>query len=143
MYKMPSNINSKYYIIHCYLYYNIMLFLKLAVRPKLWRSCRLSITICVFLASVQISMLRDNFGITLICMSKPTGDVRCEKNDAVMPTLPCLTHKQVQIVTQLSTYLCCNFSYIHQYITNISRLLSYNMIYILNIKISTTEHQQS
>lgn len=69
--------------------------LDLAPKPKLWGSCRLSIAICVFLASVQMAMLRDNLGIALLCMSKPVGDLTCEPNDAIVPTLPWVDRKQV------------------------------------------------
>lgn len=69
----------------------------LETRPKLWGSCRLSIAFCVFLASVQMSMLRDDLGLALICMTKPIrSNISCDTNDATMPTLPWLTYKKVQ-----------------------------------------------
>lgn len=55
----------------------------------------MSITICAFLAAVQGSMLRDNLGIALVCMSKPTGNLTCNTNNAVWPTLPSMTYKKV------------------------------------------------
>ncbi|KAL5234676.1 hypothetical protein ACI65C_002086 [Semiaphis heraclei] len=66
----------------------------LAPKPKLWGSCRLSIAFCVFLASVQMAMLRDNLGIALLCMSKPVGNFMCEPNDATVPTLPWVDQKK-------------------------------------------------
>ncbi|XP_015375414.1 PREDICTED: sialin-like [Diuraphis noxia] len=67
----------------------------LAPKPKLWGSCRFSIAFCVFLASVQMAMLRDNLGIALLCMSKPVGNFTCEPNDAtVIPTLPWIDQKK-------------------------------------------------
>ncbi|XP_060841632.1 sialin-like [Rhopalosiphum padi] len=65
-----------------------------APRPKLWGSCRLSIAFCVFLAAVQMAMLRDNLGIALLCMSKPVGNLTCELNEAIVPTLPWVDSKR-------------------------------------------------
>ncbi|XP_022181499.1 uncharacterized transporter slc-17.2-like [Myzus persicae] len=66
----------------------------LAPKPNLWGSCRLSIAFSVFLASVHMALLRDNLGIALLCMSKPSGNLTCEPNDAIVPTLPWLNLKQ-------------------------------------------------
>ncbi|CAI6348588.1 unnamed protein product [Macrosiphum euphorbiae] len=66
----------------------------LAPKPKLWGSCRLSIAFCVFLAAVQMAILRDNLGIALLCMSKPVGNLTCEPNHANVPTLPWVDQKQ-------------------------------------------------
>ncbi|XP_025194467.1 uncharacterized transporter slc-17.2-like [Melanaphis sacchari] len=63
-------------------------------KPKLWGSSRLSIAFCVFLAAVQMSMLRDNLGMALLCMSKPVGNLTCELNEAIVPTLPWVDRKQ-------------------------------------------------
>lgn len=65
-------------------------------RPKLWGSCRLTVAICIFLASAQTSMLRDNLGIALICMSEPQGNMTCDANDATVPSLPGLTNIKVK-----------------------------------------------
>lgn len=79
----------------------------LETRPKLWRSCRLSIAFCVFLASVQMSMLRDDLGLALICMTKPMrSNISCDINDATMPTLPWLTYKKVQALKYLAHTFC-------------------------------------
>lgn len=77
-------------------YCNSCLFIEFdAPRPKLWRSCRISIAFCIFLASVQMAMLRDNLGLALVCMSKPTGNLSCDTSDAVVPTFPWLANKKV------------------------------------------------
>ncbi|VVC42252.1 Major facilitator superfamily,Major facilitator superfamily domain [Cinara cedri] len=65
-----------------------------APKPKLWRSCRFSISFCIFLASAQTSFLRDSAGMALICMSKPQNNITCDSNDAVVPTLPWLINKK-------------------------------------------------
>lgn len=78
-----------------YLRYFIFI-LDQAPLPKLWGSCRLSIAFCVFLASVQLAMLRDNLGIALLCMSKPIGNLTCEKNVASVPTPAWVDRKQVR-----------------------------------------------
>lgn len=77
--------------------------LDLAPKPNLWGSCRLSIAFSVFLASVHMALLRDNLGIALLCMSKPSGNLTCEPNDAIVPTLPWLNLKQVHVT--MITYL--------------------------------------
>lgn len=98
---MSSNlkVQSQYTIIICVIYTDIFRLNKEvdAPKPKLWGSCRLSITICVFLACVQTALLRDNLGIGLVCMSKPDGNSTCDRNDAIVPTLPGLTNKKVRI----------------------------------------------
>ncbi|XP_050528174.1 sialin-like [Daktulosphaira vitifoliae] len=57
-------------------------------KPKLWGSCRIVVAFSVFLAAMQSSLLRDNLGLALLCMSKPSGNYTCGSNDAVIPTIP-------------------------------------------------------
>jgi len=102
--------------------------LDLASKPNLWGSCRLSIAFCVFLASVQMAILRDNLGIALLCMSKPVGNLTCEPNDAIVPTLPWLDLKQVCVT--MITYPH-DFVY-HRYINKCVSCIPRHWIFVLN-----------